>query len=102
MHALDNWVPPQFVSENMFSIRWKVDYILSLVELKSYTHVQHKFNQVYQDQTAQISRPMMHWNRHLTETGSVLQQHGLGQCGMNMQSISQRLSQVCLLSKVIL
>jgi hypothetical protein len=51
--ALGCWVLPHFASlEGMFSLRQKVDCILWLAELKSYTCVRHKFNQVYPNQTS--------------------------------------------------
>jgi hypothetical protein len=56
----------------VFSVRQKVVCILWLVELKSYIHVWHKFNEVYPKQTALICRSVMHWDKHLKETGSVL------------------------------
>jgi len=76
--ALDSRVPSHFASdEEMFSIRQKVDCILWLAELKSYTCIQCNFNQVYLNQRALIYRSVMHWDKCLKETGSDLQQHGL-------------------------
>jgi hypothetical protein len=53
-----------------------VKCVLLLSELKSYTHVRSKFNQVDPDETAPIYRSVVRWNKRLKETGSVLRQHG--------------------------
>jgi len=53
--ALDSRVPSQFNSvEEMFSVRQKMDCVQWLTELKSYSCVRRKFNQVCPNRTAQI------------------------------------------------
>jgi hypothetical protein len=75
--ALDSWVPSRFASvEEMFPVRQKVDCVLWLVELKSYTRVRPKFNQLYRNQPVPIYRSVMRWDKCLKRTGSVLRQHG--------------------------
>jgi hypothetical protein len=83
----------------MFYRRQEVDCVLRLAGLKSFTCVQCKFSQRYSNQTAPIS--MVHWDKHLKEIGSVLQQHGLpchtvppGQCQTNMQNLHKSTKQV--------
>jgi hypothetical protein len=53
-----------------------VDCILWLAELKSYSRVRRKFNQVHPNKTAPICSSVKLWDKRLKETGSVLGQHG--------------------------
>jgi hypothetical protein len=70
-------LPSRFASvEEMFSVRQKVDCVLWVAELKSYSHLRHKFNQVCQKQTAPFCRSVMRRDKHLKETGSFMQQYG--------------------------
>jgi hypothetical protein len=59
----------------MFPVWHRVDCVLSLAEPISYTRVWRKFNQVYPNQTVQIYRSVMSWDRPLKETGSFLRKH---------------------------
>jgi hypothetical protein len=58
----DSYVPSHFTSVEEISVRQKLDWILWLTELKSYTCVQFKFNQVYSNQIMLIYTCVMHWD----------------------------------------
>jgi hypothetical protein len=74
--ALDSWAPSRFASvEEIFSVRKKVDFVLWLAELKSYTRVRRKINQVYLNQTTLIYRSGVRWGKRLKEVGSVMRQY---------------------------
>jgi hypothetical protein len=49
-------------------MRQKVECLLWLAELKSYTHVRQNLNHMYTNQTALIYRPVMWWDKCLKKT----------------------------------
>jgi len=56
----------------MFPVGLKVDFVLWLAEMSSYTRIRRKFNQVHPKQRAPIYRSTMRWDKRLKETGSVM------------------------------
>jgi hypothetical protein len=53
--------------EEMFSVKHKLDCVLWLAELKSYTNVRHKFNHVHPNQTAPIYGSVMRCDKRLKD-----------------------------------